>query len=169
MDSQSPLTSCPRGRIAEMLAEAYATLVAELPAAKVEDLVADWRRYDAAIHDEPESVGAAGFATRWESEVIGFASWDPREWPRAGNIGHHCILPRYQGQGHGRRQLERILQFFCDSGFEHARVRTDEHPFFSPARRIYEACGFREVRREPGTLLEEYASIVYELSLMMRS
>jgi hypothetical protein len=34
-------------------------------------------------------------------------------------------------------------------------VRTDEHPFFHPARKMYECCGFHEVAREPDLIRGE--------------
>jgi GNAT superfamily N-acetyltransferase len=148
-----------------MLAEVYGGLLAELPAEKTKELLADWRRYDAAVHDEVETVGAAGFLTWIADEIIGFASWDPRGWPEVGQMGHHCILPGHQRQGYGRQQFEAVLSFFLDNGFRLARVATDEHSFFVPARRLYEACGFRLVRREPGTLLEGSMTAIYELEL----
>jgi GNAT superfamily N-acetyltransferase len=148
-----------------MLAQVYAELLAELPAGKAEELLADWRRYDAAVHDEVDTVGAAGFLTSVAGEIIGFASWDPRGWPDVGQIGHHCILPGHRRRGYGRRQIEEVMRFFGGNGFRLARVRTDEHHFFIPARRLYEACGFRIVRREPGTLLDECMTVVYELEL----
>ena len=164
----SPLSACEPGLIVRMLVEAYAALLAELPTKKHEELLADWRLYDAAVHDEPDSVGSAGFITCLAGENIGFGSWDPRGWPDIGQIGHNCIRPSHRRQGHGKQQVEEILRFFRENGFLRARVRTDEHAFFAPARRMYTACGFSEVGREPGTLVGGFGTIVYELSLRPR-
>ena len=148
-----------------MLAEAYAALLVDLPAELSEELLADWGSYDAAVHDEPDTVGSAGFLTRLDGAIIGFGSWDPRGWPDVGHIGHNCILPSHQRRGFGRQQVEEILSFFRNKGFHLACVRTDEHPFFIPARQMYVVCGFREVGREPGSLLEDCDTVVYELDL----
>ena len=165
MPRRAPFSECVSGIIAEMLTEAYEALLVELPVDRREELLADWRCYDIAVHDEPGTVGSAGFLTLHGGAIIGFGSWDPRGWPDVGHIGHNCILPDQQGQGFGRQQIEEILKIFRGKGFRLARVRTDEHPFFTPARRMYAACGFREVGREPGTLLEDCDTVVYELDL----
>lgn len=160
-----PFARYGQGLIAELLWESYGALLKELPPEKVEELRRDWEEYDAAVYREPDTVGACGFFTLLEGEVVGFGSWDPRDWPEVGEVGHNCILPRYQGRGYGRRQIEEILRRFRNRGFRRARVRTDEHPFFVPARRIYEGCGFREISRQPGTLVEGYDTVVYERQL----
>ncbi len=165
MTTRTPFSECARGRIAEILAEVYAPLLAALSAGKAEELLAAWRLYDAAIHDEPSTVGSAGFLTFLEDSIIGFGSWDPRGWPDVGHIGHNCILPSHQRKGLGRQQVEVILGYFRRKEFHSACVRTDEHPFFTPARKMYVACGFRVVRREPGTLLDDCDTVVYELEL----
>jgi len=165
MIATAPFSGCIRGLLAEMLAEAYAPLLVELPAEKREELLADWRCYDTAVHDEPDTVGSAGFLTLIDGSVIGFGSWDPRGWPDIGQIGHNCIRPRHQHRGFGRQQVEQILGILRSKGFRLARVRTDAHPFFTPARRMYEACGFRDAGREAGSLLEACDTVVYELEL----
>ena len=160
-----PLTECDAGLLAGLLDHCYAPLLEQLPATKVDELRRDWADYDAAVHGEPETVGDSGFLARRGGHVIGFASWDPRGWPAVGRVGHNCIIPEFQGRGYGRRQVEEVLSLFCGKGFAKAQVRTDEHPFFEPARRMYERCGFRLVGREPGSLLEGYEMLVYERAL----
>jgi len=162
---RAPFSECAPGSVAAMLAEAYEALLVQLPVDRREDLLADWRRYDIAVFDEPDTVGSAGFLTLLDGAIIGFGSWDPRGWPGVGHIGHNCILPSHQGRGFGRQQVEEILGFFRSRGFRLARVRTDEHFFFTPARRMYVACGFKEVGRERGTLLDDCDTVVYELDL----
>lgn len=165
MTTRSLFSECARGRIAEILAEVYAPLLATLSAEKAEELLGAWRLYEAAIHDEPDTVGSAGFLTFLDDSIIGFGSWDPRGWPDVGHIGHNCIRPSYQRRGLGRLQVEVILGYLRRKGFRSACVRTDEHPFFTPARQMYVACGFQEVGREPGTLLDDCDTVVYELEL----
>ena len=114
---------------------------------------------------EADTVGEAGFFTALGGQVIGFAPWNPRGWPSLGIIGHNCIVPLYQGRGYGRRQIEEVMSLFSQKGFRRVQMRTDEHPFFEPARRMYQRCGFALVAREPGVLLAGLEMLVYEASL----
>jgi GNAT superfamily N-acetyltransferase len=151
--------------LADLLAVCYAPLLEQLPVAKVHELRRDWADYDKDVHTEPDTVGDSGFSTCREGRVIGFASWDPREWPDVGRVGHNCIIPEVQGRGYGRRQVEEVLSLFRRRGFRRAVVRTDEHPFFEPARRMYERCGFRLIDREPGVLVAGCEMLVYKYEL----
>lgn len=159
------LQDCLPGFLAELLTCCYAPLLEQLPVAKVTELRHDWADYDDAVNAEPETIGDSGFLTLLDERVIGFASWDPRGWPEIGTVGHNCIIREYQGHGYGRWQVEEVLSHFHRNGFVRARVRTDEHPFFEPARRMYERCGFRLVGREPGTLLAGFEMLIYEQAL----
>ncbi|UCC73813.1 MAG: GNAT family N-acetyltransferase [Gemmatimonadota bacterium] len=165
MIAYEPFAAYERGVILELLSESYSQLLQELPAGKVAELLGDWREYDEAVFGEPGTVGTCGFVTSLSGEVIGFASWNPTKWPAVGIIGHNCILPKYRCRGYGRQQIREILRRFSDAGFKRAVVQTDEHPFFEPARRMYLKCGFEEVTRHPGVLLEDYAMIEYERRL----
>ncbi len=156
---------CRRGLLADLLASCYAPLLEQLPTAKVAGLRSDWADYDDAVHTEPDTIGASGFLTCLGTRVIGFASWDPRGWPDVGSVGHNCIIPEFQGHGYGRRQVEEVLSLFRRKGFRRVQVRTDAHPFFGPARRMYERCGFRVVGREPGVLLDGFEMLVYERAI----
>ncbi|MGE5296039.1 MAG: GNAT family N-acetyltransferase, partial [Solirubrobacterales bacterium] len=67
----------------------------------------------------------------------------------------------HRGRGYGRKQIEEVLRRFRGMGIRTTRVTTCDHPFFSPARRMYLACGFGEVRRivsdrDPGRTVIEY-------------
>ncbi len=163
-----PFQSVEAGTIADILLQSYSPLLEQLPRARAAELQVEWREYDEAIFGEPETVGACGFVCTCDGQVVGFGSWDPREWPKTGKVGHNCILPQFQRKGYGRAQIEEILCRFARNGFIKAVVRTDEHPFFHPARKMYECCGFHEVAREPGSLLDQYAMLVYELELSDR-
>jgi GNAT superfamily N-acetyltransferase len=165
----APFAGCRPGLIFDLLSESYAPLLEQLPDAKVSELLQDWREYDAAVFGEPDTVGASGFVTCLGQEIIGFASWNPTSWPAVGIIGHNCITPSHASMGYGRRQVMEILNRFTEAGFEMASVRTDEHPFFSPARKMYLSCGFEEVARYPGVLLDQYAMIEYERRLARSS
>ena len=94
-------------------------------------------------------MGACLFLTRLDGVLVGFASWDPRQRPRLGIVGHNCILPEFRGRGYGRTQIEEVLRRFKGMGIQTACVTTCDHPFFAPAHRMYQACGFHEVRRIP--------------------
>jgi len=97
----------------------------------------------------PTPWGACVFLTGLDGLIVGFASWDPRQRPRYGIVGHNCILPEFQGRGFGREQIQEVLRRFRGLGIQTARATTCDHPFFAPAHRMYQACGFREVRRMP--------------------
>jgi C-terminal peptidase prc len=160
-----PFSQGTRGLVFDVLRRSYQKLLDELPDAKVEELVLDWRAYDDAVFDEPDTVGDCGFFTCLGDEFIGFASWNPLDWPETAVIGHNCILPDHQGRGYGKRQVTELVARFTRSGFEKVSVETDEHPFFAPARRMYEKCGFEEVGRRPGVLIETCEMIEYEKRL----
>lgn len=150
------------GLIAQLLQSSYAHLIEELPNQKAEELVRAWHEYDADVYAEPDTVGACGFFSLLNGEVVGLGSWNPIDWPRVAVIGHNCVLPQHQGRGYGRRQIEELLRRFHDAGFQKAVVCTDEHPFFEPAQRMYLSCDFKESRRHAGELLPQYAMIEYE-------
>ncbi|MEW5983135.1 MAG: GNAT family N-acetyltransferase [Acidobacteriota bacterium] len=154
--------SRPQGLLADLLVRCYVPLLQQLCAAKAAGLRREWTDYDEAVHAEPETVGSAGFFSLLGDEVVGFASWDPRGWPDIGRVGHNCVVPEHQGRGFGRCQIEEVLGLFRRLEFSCAQVRTDEHPFFEPARRMYQGCGFQLVGREPGTLFDGSAMLVYE-------
>ena len=159
------LTGCRSGFLADLLANCYAPLLEQLPAAKAAELRSDWADYDDAVHTEPDTVGDSGFLSLLGTQPIGFASWDPREWPDIGRVGHNCIIPEFQGRGYGRRQVEEVLSVFRRKGFRKVQVRTDEHPFFEPARRMYRRCGFQLVGRDTGVLLDGFEMLVYERAI----
>jgi hypothetical protein len=110
--SFAPLCEYPGGLIAGMLVESYAALLRELGERKAGELRSNWLEFDTAVQQDRDSVGACGFVTRAEGNVVGFGSWDPRGWPEVGRVGHNCIRPAYQGNGYGWRQIEEILRRF---------------------------------------------------------
>lgn len=148
------------GVIASLLKRSYADLVAREPALwKGEET--RWEQYDCEVFRQPDTVGACVFLTGLDGLIVGFASWDPRQGPRYGIVGHNCILPEFQGRGFGREQIREVLRRFQSLGIQTARATTCDHPFFAPAHRMYQACGFREVRRipwdrDPGRMIIEY-------------
>jgi GNAT superfamily N-acetyltransferase len=148
------------GTIAGLLRASYADLFKLDPRWEPEG--ANWDEYDREVFAHPGTVGACLFLTRLGGRVVGFASWDPRQRPACGVIGHNCILPQFRGRGLGRRQIEEVLDRFEGLRIQTARVSTNAHPFFIPAQRMYAACGFREVRRLPWDRDPSLTIIEYE-------
>ena len=129
----------------------------------------DWAEYDAAIFANPGTVGACGFVSCVQDQPVGFASWNPREFPTTGIIGHNCIIPAFRGYGFGKHQIEEVLRRFQIKQVNLARVTTGAHPFFEPAQRMYTACGFHEVGRRVIVSSHSYEVIDYEMMLTSHS
>lgn len=136
------------GIIARLLYESYAELVEAEPEAW-EGEKANWEEADRNVFGNPDTIGACTFLSWYERNVVGFFSFDPRQAPAYGVIGHNCILPEYGRRGFGKEQVREILRRFRQRGIKQARVFTNDHPFFLPAQRMYMACGFVEVGRTP--------------------
>jgi GNAT superfamily N-acetyltransferase len=162
------LDHLPDGALANMLAECYAPLLRELPEQSALDLRRGWREFDGDVRQMPDTVGRCGFTTFVDGQLVGFGSWDPRGGPEVARVGHNCVRPGYRRLGYGQRQIEQVLANFRARGFASAEARTGEHSFFEPARRMYERCGFRLVRREPGAPGPTLGAVVYRLSLTSR-
>jgi GNAT superfamily N-acetyltransferase len=124
----------------------------------------NWADFDAEVHQSPETVGACGFVTYLDADVVGFASWDPRGWPVA-RVGHNCVRPAHQGRGYGSQQIEEVVRRLRERGFARVWARTSEHPFFAPARHMYARCGFCLAEQERGAPTLGYETVVYEAVL----
>ena len=152
------------GTIAAILKTCYADLVASDP-----DLwrneTEGWERFDTDAYEDPATIGDCSFLSWIDDNLIGFASYDPRQWPAIGIIGHNGILPEYQGRGLGKQQIEEILRRFRKMGFKRAKVSTLDHVFFIPAQAMYLSCGFCETRRFPWKGSPKYRLIEYEQDL----
>ena len=146
-----------KGAVFDLLRRAFEPLMNQ-------ELEAKLRRYDEQIFDNPDTVGACIFLTQYENELIGMASWDPRQHPKA-VIGYNCIIPEFQGKGFGSTQLLELLGRFREDGFTEAIVTTGEHPFFEPSQKMYISCGFQETRRYNEGRDPRYGSIDYHLTL----
>ena len=110
-------------------------------------------------------MGACGFISYLTTEIVGFASYDPRKYP-VGVIGHNCILPQFRGNGYGKQQINEFLYRFRKLNFTKATVSTGEHEFFYPAQMMYLNCGFRDIRRFPGREgNRDYVIVEYEREL----
>lgn len=144
----APPTPAQPGIIAELLKRSYAQLVQTDPERWLPEQK-EWEAFDAFVFDNLATVGQCVFLSWWEEDLVGFGSFDPRQAPDLGIIGHNCILPGFRGRGFGKRQVQEILCRFRRRGIRTAEVSTLSHPFFAPARRMYLSCGFEEVRRVP--------------------
>jgi len=153
------------GLIAAMLTESDAELVAS----DAEHWLAEipkWEAYDREVFDSPDIVGACLFLSLVGDELVGFASYDPRQRPDLGIVGHNCVLPAFRGNGYGTAQIREVLRRFRDMGIRRARVTTCNHPFFVPAQHMYAACGFAETARRPWTGDPTHEAIEYELGFV---
>jgi len=163
MKFTSPSVQKP-GTIAAILKVCYADLVASDPDLWSNE-EAGWERFDRDVYEDPDSIGDCTFLSWLEDELIGFASYDPRQWPALGIIGHNGILPEHQGQRFGKLQIAEILRRFQKMGFKRAKVSTLDHVFFMPAQAMYLSCGFCESRRIPWEGCSKYRLIEYEMNL----
>ncbi|UCH43160.1 MAG: GNAT family N-acetyltransferase [Dehalococcoidales bacterium] len=154
-----------RGLLVSLLAQSYAGYFQYDPECKAA-WQKDWEEYDRDVFQYPDTVGASGFVTCLEGRAIGFASWDPRQLPDIGIIGHNCILPDFRGNSYGIGQIVRVLGILREQGCLKACVTTGEHSFFKPAQQMYQSCGFTEVQRSYADVNSKFRTIDYELSLL---
>jgi len=103
-----------------------------------------WNQFDKDIHDFSGSIGSSGFGTILGELLIGFISWDGRQFPSYVIIGHNCVLPEFRNRGIGKYQLSSALNQLNKMGFYHAKVSTKRSEFFMYAKMMYESCGFVE-------------------------
>lgn len=122
-------------------------------------------RFDREVFAAPDTVGACAFISSVGGQTVGFFSYDPRQGPAIGIVGHNGVLPPFQGRGYGTEQILDILRLFTLRRFARARVSTGGHPFFMPARRMYEKCGFRVSGSTPVGDRSPYATVHYERPL----
>ena len=152
------ITDHPPGTIFSLLSRSYAPIFND-------ELEQNLRKADRQTFENPDTIGSCTFITCLDSQPIGMASYDPRQGPDLAIIGHNCILPEFQGQGFGRQQILEILRRLKARGFRKAVVTTSDHPFFTPARKMYEACRFRQTRRFRPSPDSESHTIEYQIEL----
>ena len=88
----------------------------------------------------PECV----FVVELDGKVVGFCTYVLRE-SGVGEIGNNAIDPDYQGRGLGSAMHRECLRRMREAGMKYAQVRTGLDKSHAPARRAYEAVGFRQV------------------------
>lgn len=129
-----------------------------------QELEAKLRRYDEQIFDNLDTVGACVFLTQHENELIGMASWDPRQFPKA-IVGYNGILPEFQGKRFGKQQLLELLRRLKANGFTEVAAKTGDHLFYEPSQNMFKSCGFDEINRCEISSDPRYGSIDYHLVL----
>jgi len=131
-----------RGSLRAMLREAYGAVDKRFLALEDEN----WREFDDFFFDHPAIADRCGFVTMEGDAPVGFVSWDPRGLPASVQVGHNCILPAYRGRGYGKWQMVEAVERITRLHPKEIIVSTGLTPAFLPARRMYEAAGFKAVR-----------------------
>jgi GNAT superfamily N-acetyltransferase len=152
------------GVIASMLKRCYAKLITSDPALWMAE-ECGWDEFDRDVFENPHTIGACVLLSWFGIQLVGFSSYDPRQKPELGIVGHNCILPEFQRRGFGQQQIQEILRVFEDMGIRLAKASTNDDSFFIPAQRMYMACGFHEVRRVPWNRKPNVKLIEYEKRL----
>jgi RimJ/RimL family protein N-acetyltransferase len=158
-----PVAGWPAGTLASLLNESYAELLRT--DARWAHERAEWEAYDREAFAAPASVGAAAFLTTVDGTLAGFGSWDPRQRPSVGLIGHNCVRPAFRGRGIGTHQTREMLKRLRAGGIATARVTTADHPFFEASRRMYLRCGFQLRGRRPWPPAPQVTLLEFELRL----
>jgi GNAT superfamily N-acetyltransferase len=153
-----PAVQYERGTVCCILASCYAGILDPASENRL-------REFDRDVFENADTIGRCALITSVDNNIVGLVSYDPRRGPHFGIIGHNGILPPYRRRGYGTRQIMEVLRIFRARGFDRARVSTSEHPFFGPARRMYDACGFQECRSAEPSDKGQYRIIGYEMSL----
>lgn len=100
-----------QGLLASMLRRSYAQLT-EVDQERWGPEVPEWEELDREVFKHLDTVGACVFLSWSRDELIGFASYDPRQRPEFGIVGHNCVLPELRGNGHEKQQIREIVRRF---------------------------------------------------------
>lgn len=149
--------SFEKGTVFKLLFESFKPLMNS-------ELKTKLKRFDKSVFDNPETVGACLFLTQSGSQLIGLVSWDPRQCPKA-QVGYNCIVPEFQNNGFSKQQLWELIGRLKKNGFTEITATTGDHPFYRPAQKMYESCGFIEIQRNTKSGDLRYGSIDYYLVL----
>ncbi|MDD5623108.1 MAG: GNAT family N-acetyltransferase [Candidatus Peribacteraceae bacterium] len=142
----SPPANFVPGTIERLLKESYTSMQPQMTEKEWRKLMKIFEDFDHEVATHPE-VARCTFVTEEDGLPIGLGSFDPRQRPALGLIGHNVLLPSARGKGYGKLQLQEILRRMQSLGIKKVRVSTGEHPFFTAAQKNYESVGFRETRR----------------------
>ncbi|RKY76315.1 MAG: hypothetical protein DRH10_06010 [Deltaproteobacteria bacterium] len=100
------------------------------------------RHIDADIAANPDGI----FVAEEQGQVIGYITVRIDHESKIGWIPHMAVMPQYQGQGIGKRLLEKALEYMKDEEMELARIETLEQNEIG--KKFYPKMGFREVARQ---------------------
>jgi GNAT superfamily N-acetyltransferase len=131
----------------EILRASYRELIEIFDPINKDKYLKNWREFDNNCFEHPETIGKCAHITKVGDKPIGLWSYDPRNFPEYGIVGHNCILPKYRRNGYGKKQIQEMLNIFKENGCKEARVTTTNNEFFIPAQKMYESLGFRETKR----------------------
>lgn len=151
------IDSFKKGTVSKLLCQSFESLMNPEFEGKL-------KRYDKEIFENIETVGACIFLTQYKNELIGMASWDPRQFPKA-IVGYNCILPEFRGKWFGKQQMLELVRRLKENGFTEVIATTGDHLFYVPSQKMFESCGFMEIRRNIKSSDTRYGSIDYRLVL----
>jgi GNAT superfamily N-acetyltransferase len=158
MVTYKPISFFEKGRIQKILKASYQDFFIYFPGEK-KKLYHQWEREEEEAFSNP-IIGNHVLFTCIKGSPIGYFSWDDRNFP-IGQVGQNCIIPQYQNQGYGRKQIAVIEEKFKEFNFKEVTVVTGDHEFFAPAQKMYLACGFQKKRPINGTLFENVEFFKY--------
>lgn len=152
------VTKYKPGTVYRLLSDCYVEILDQ-------QLQDQFQKFDQAVFLYPETVGNCTFITTLDSEIAGMASYDPRQAPELGIIGHNCVLPEHRRKGYGKQQIQEVVRRLKMTGVRRVCVSTSEHSFFEPARRMYLSCGFFESAMQRKDPEDMYKTVYYEIEL----
>lgn len=153
-----------RGTLFKLLLDAYSENILI-----VNRFYKSWEFFDGFIYDNLEFMDQAGFISEKNKKRIGFMSWDNRLAPESIEIGHNCIIRKYQGKGFGQKQLLKGMSLIQEQEQEPKKiiVKTGNHSFFIPAQKMYERAGF--IKKGIKKLADNVISEVIEYELRFKT
>lgn len=133
-----PFNNFKRNTLYKLLLEAYSSNT-EL----VNKYGQDWLKFDDFIFNNLNYTNNCGFITTIDKSPIGFISWNPENLPKSVEIGHNCIIKKYQNSGYGKEQLQQALNLIASLKPELVISQTGDITFFKPAQKMYTSIGFK--------------------------
>ena len=152
MTTYRPISLIKKGTIQKILKASYQNFLSYFPNEK-DVLYAQWEQEDEEAFSN-KTIGDHTMFTCINDIVIGYFSWDDRNFP-IGLIGQNCIIPAFQNQGYGKKQLAFIEEKFKRNDFKEISVVTGDHKFFISAQKMYLACDYKKKRDLNGTLFQK--------------
>lgn len=80
-------------------------------------------------------------------------------------LGWFCVSPRFRGKGIGSQLLELAIEEAKSRGKKFLRLYTSTSPLERAAHRLYEAYGFKLIKREPWPNDDTIEKLYYQLTL----